>query len=99
MIGGAARTMLRCGALAFTAYEMGSCPVVLCLHGFPDTPLTFRNLLPALAAAGYRGVAVTRRGYEPSSQPKDGGYSLAALAEDVGAWLECVACRKAHQHD
>ena len=84
------------GALEFTAWEMGEGPLVLCLHGFPDTPATWRHLLPELAAAGYRAVAVTSRGYEPSSQPANGDYSLAALSGDVIDWIEALGGPSAH---
>jgi len=69
---------------------------VLCLHGFPDTPATFKALAPALAQAGYRAAALTLRGYEPSSQPNDSDYSLAALADDVHAWIDALGADKAH---
>ena len=96
MIEGADRLTLTIGDLAFTAYEMGQGPLVLCLHGFPDTPATWRSLLPDLALAGYRAVAVTSRGYEPSSQPVDGDYSLAALSQDVIDWIAGLGERRAH---
>lgn len=95
-IDGATVRELRCGALTFTAYEMGQGPLVLLIHGFPDTPHTFRHALPALAKAGYRAVAVTTRGYEPSSQPVDGDYGIAALSEDVPAWIEALGEKSAH---
>ncbi|NWG45045.1 MAG: alpha/beta fold hydrolase [Alphaproteobacteria bacterium] len=62
---------------------MGKGPAVLCLHGFPDSPATFRSLLPRLADAGFRGIAPVLRGYEPSSQPADGDYGIRALVDDV----------------
>ena len=96
MIDGAHRLTLKAGALAFTAYELGQGPLVLCLHGFPDTPATWGRLLPDLAAAGYRAVAVTSRGYEPSSQPADGDYSLAALSQDVIDWIDALGADRAH---
>ena len=34
--------------------EQGSGPLVLMLHGFPDTARTWSHQMPALAAAGYR---------------------------------------------
>ena len=76
------------GLLAFSATAMGEGPVVLCLHGFPDNANSFRHQLPFLAANGYRAIAVTLRGYEPSSQPADGDYSMAALVSDVLAWVD-----------
>lgn len=96
MIPGATGRILNVGALAFTAWEMGEGPLVICLHGFPDTPATWRYLIPDLAAAGYRAVAVTSRGYEPSSQPADGDYSLAALSGDVIGWVDALGAGRAH---
>lgn len=58
-------------------------PLALCLHGFPDTPHTWRHLLPALGAAGWRAVAPWLRGYAPSDLAPDGRYTTSALAEDA----------------
>lgn len=65
--------------------EVGEGPLALCLHGFPDSPHTWRYLLPALADAGYRAVAPFLRGYAPSEVPADGRYQTAALALDACA--------------
>ena len=43
--------------IRFHFLEMGEGPLALCLHGFPDSPWTYRHLLPRLAEAGYRAVA------------------------------------------
>lgn len=83
MIEGATKRIVPACGMDRTVWEMGQGPLVLCLHGFPDSPRTFRHLLPALAAAGYRAAAPVMRGYEPSSQPADGDYSIAALSADV----------------
>jgi len=97
MIEDATIRTLSCGPLAFTAVEAGPAdgPLVLCLHGFPDTARTFRLLLPALAEAGFRAVAVAMRGYEPSSIPPDGDYRAAALADDVAAWMDALDAERA----
>lgn len=58
-------------------------PLVLCLHGYPDSAWTWRYLGPELARAGYRVVAPFTRGYAPSDIPADGDYHVAALATDV----------------
>ena len=71
------------GPLTFSAQALGAGPVVVCLHGFPDNAGSFRYQLPALANAGYRGIALTLRGYEPGSIPADGDYSMEAVAGDV----------------
>ncbi len=95
------RITLPHGDLTFSAHVRGLAenpngPVVLCLHGFPDHARSFRCQLGALADAGYRAVAPTLRGYEPSSQPKDGDYSLAALASDVVAWIDALDEERVH---
>ena len=57
--------------------------MALCLHGFPDSPWTYRHLLPELAKAGYRAVAPFMRGYAPTEAPSDGRYQTSVLAADV----------------
>jgi len=64
-----------------TAGDSG--PLALCLHGFPDTAHGWRELLPALADAGYRAVAPFMRGYAPTSVPTDGQYHVATLVRDA----------------
>jgi pimeloyl-ACP methyl ester carboxylesterase len=96
MIAGAAQITLDIGGLKFSAWEMGRGPLALCLHGFPDTPATWGALLPQLAEAGFRAVAVQTRGYEPSSQPANGDYSMAALSGDVINWIDALGETRAH---
>jgi len=89
------------GPLTFSALGCGMAanagrPLVLCLHGFPDNPQTFKHQLPALADAGYRAIAPTLRGYEPSSQPADGDYTVATMARDVLAWLDGLGEERVH---
>jgi pimeloyl-ACP methyl ester carboxylesterase len=75
---------------------MGRGPLVLLVHGFPDTPLTFHRQLPFLAAQGYRAVAVTLRGYEPGSLPADGSFHVRNLAQDVHDWITALGEMRAH---
>ncbi|MGH2937608.1 MAG: alpha/beta fold hydrolase [Solirubrobacterales bacterium] len=49
--------------------EAGSGPLVLLLHGWPETSNSWRRQLPALADAGYRAVAIDGLGYGRSSRP------------------------------
>jgi pimeloyl-ACP methyl ester carboxylesterase len=80
---------------SFRGLEAGEGPVVLCLHGFPDHPRTFRHQLPALAAAGFRAVAPYMRGYGPGGPPADGRFDAAALAEDAIALLDALGAAEA----
>jgi pimeloyl-ACP methyl ester carboxylesterase len=61
--------------------------VVLCLHGWPQHWYEWRFLLPKLAAAGYRAVAMDLRGFGWSDAPRD-GYEKENLASDVLAVLD-----------
>jgi pimeloyl-ACP methyl ester carboxylesterase len=63
--------------------EQGSGPLVLLVHGFPESWYSWRHQLPALAAAGYRAVAVDVRGYGRSSKPQSvAAYRMLELVED-----------------
>lgn len=84
------------GDLRFSALGMGEGALVLCLHGFPDNLHSFRYQLPALAEAGYRAISLSLRGYEPSSIPANGDYSVESIASDVIAVMDQLACNKAH---
>lgn len=69
--------------LDFAYVEMGSGPLALCLHGFPDSPYTYRHLLAALAGAGYRAVAPYMRGFAPTAIPADGSFKSSDLGSDA----------------
>ena len=58
-------------------------PLALLLHGFPDTPATWRHLAPRLADAGFRVVTPWMRGYAPTTIPSGGPYDGDTLAADA----------------
>ncbi len=65
------------------ADELGR-PVVLLLHGFPQTSHTYRDVLPVLAEAGYLAVAPNQRGYSPGARPPDvADYGVQHLTADA----------------
>jgi pimeloyl-ACP methyl ester carboxylesterase len=74
--------------LEIDAASAAEAPLVLCLHGFPDTAWSMVGLLRELAAAGFRAVAPFMRGYPPSAIPDDRDYSGLALGRDVIALIE-----------
>jgi pimeloyl-ACP methyl ester carboxylesterase len=64
--------------------EAGRGPLVILCHGFPESWYSWRHQLPAVAAAGYRAVAMDMRGYGSTSQPADiGAYTINHLVGDV----------------
>ncbi len=64
-------------------------PLVLCLHGFPDTAFGWQPTLEALAQAGYRAVAPYMRGYHPSTLA--GPYHVDRIADDVIALADALS--------
>ncbi|MBF6333110.1 alpha/beta fold hydrolase [Nocardia transvalensis] len=58
-------------------------PILIALHGFPDSAWTWEALAPVLAAEGRFVVAPFLRGYAPSSLARDDDYSFASLVGDV----------------
>jgi len=88
---------VRANGLEFATLETGSpdSPLALCLHGFPDTAVTFRHLLPALSSVGYRAVAPWMRGYAPTQASADGRYQSAVLAHDALALIEALGQSRA----
>lgn len=71
------------GDVQITTLLAGAGPLVLCAHGFPDGPRSFRAQLGPLVAAGYRVACPAMRGYAPSSVSRSGTYDPAALGRDL----------------
>ena len=53
---------IRANGVDFSYLSKGSGPLVLLLHGFPDTAHTWDRAIDEIAAAGYRAVAPNLRG-------------------------------------
>ncbi|XP_069706768.1 bifunctional epoxide hydrolase 2 isoform X2 [Phaenicophaeus curvirostris] len=51
--------------------EMGHGPVICLCHGFPESWLSWRYQIPALADAGFRVIALEMKGYGESTVPPD----------------------------
>jgi len=92
---GASRIEVSANGVDFVAFEKGEGPLLLCLHGFPDLPMTFRHQLDPLARAGYRVVVPYMRGYAPTSAPADGLYQTVVLGRDVTALIEALGADRA----
>src|SRR5262245_22470016 len=69
--------------LQFAYLAGGSGPLVVLLHGWPDTPHTWDYQMAALAGAGFRVVAPWLRGYPPTEIPRSGYLDIGTLAVDV----------------
>lgn len=91
------------GPLRFDALAAGDPSVagagglVLLLHGFPECDEEYREVLPALAAAGYYAVAPSQRGYSPGARPtSDSDYTIGHMAGDALAMATALGAQRFH---
>ncbi|XP_038158252.1 bifunctional epoxide hydrolase 2 [Cyprinodon tularosa] len=69
--------------------EMGTGPPVLLCHGFPESWYSWRYQIPALAAAGFRVLALDMKGYGESTAPPDiEEYSQEQLCKDLITFMD-----------
>src|SRR6185437_3283938 len=66
---GARLRAIRTNGIKLRIAEMGRGPLVILVHGWPESWYSWRHQIPALAAAGYRVVAPDMRGYGGSDKP------------------------------
>jgi pimeloyl-ACP methyl ester carboxylesterase len=79
------------------ATTTGQGPVILLLHGFPDTHLVWRKQVPVLAHAGFRVLAPDLRGYgRTEAPPHVHDYTLEKLRADVLGLLDALKIEKVH---
>lgn len=71
-------------------------PLVVLLHGFPESWYSWRHQIPALAGAGYRVVAIDQRGYGRSSKYRvQKAYRIKELVGDVVGVLDSYGAEQA----
>ena len=73
--------------------QEGDGPLVVLLHGFPESRRSWKRQLPALARAGFRALAPDLRGYAKSPAPKGvGAYVMTEVVADVAELIDepCV---------
>ena len=72
-------------------------PLVLLLHGFPQTRYAYRHQLPALAQAGYFAVAPDQRGYSTGARPANvEDYAARHLITDALAIASACGADRFH---
>lgn len=82
---------LRANGLDFACLTWGGDgPLVLLVHGFPDTARTWDWVGPRLAASGFRVIAPYTRGIAPTEIPADGDYGSDTLGRDLLALIEAA---------
>ena len=75
---------LKANGIEISYVEKGTGPLILMCHGFPESWYSWRHQIPALAAGGYRAVALDMRGYGGTSKPEEiEAYTISNLVGDV----------------
>ena len=70
--------------------------LVLCLHGFPESAVSWRHQMQPLAQAGYRVWAPDLRGYGGTARPIGiEAYSIESLMDDVDGILDAAKVQRA----
>lgn len=79
--------------------EMGDeGPIVLFVHGWPESWFSWRHQIPALANAGYRVVVPEMRGYGKTDAPESvDDYDIVHLAADMVGVLDAVGVKKGEE--
>jgi pimeloyl-ACP methyl ester carboxylesterase len=81
---------LSANGMTFRGWTGGSGPLVLLLHGFPDSPRAWLPIAEALVDEGFRVAVPAMRGYHPTDIPADGDYRPATLGRDVPALVAAL---------
>lgn len=77
--------------------EQGDGPLVVLLHGFPESWHSWRHQFGPLADAGFRVVAPDQRGYGRSDRPETvDAYTILHLVGDVVGLIQALGEEKAH---
>lgn len=85
--------------LSFTVRDIGPIdgPVVIALHGFPQTSASWDHVAPLLAEAGYRVLAPDQRGYSAGARPRGvRAYGMGSLTADVLALADAAGVVRFH---
>lgn len=71
--------------------EMGEGPLVILVHGWPESWYSWRHQLSALADAGYHAVAPDMRGYGKSDKPDAvEAYDIKQVTADIAGIVDAL---------
>lgn len=93
------RIVLESQGLRFNALSRGPADgeLVLFLHGFPQFADAWREIMGAVASAGFYAVAVDQRGYSPGARPSQvADYAIEHLISDIVAFADALGRKHFH---
>ena len=72
--------------------EQGEGPMVLLVHGFPESWYSWRHQMAPIAAAGFTAAAIDVRGYGGSDKPHPvEAYAMQHMVADVAGAIEVLS--------
>jgi pimeloyl-ACP methyl ester carboxylesterase len=84
-------SQIQTNGISMRIAEAGSGPLVLLVHGWPESWYSWRHQVTGLAAAGYRVIAPDMRGYGDTDSPVPAEeYRVDKLAADLVGLLDAV---------
>jgi pimeloyl-ACP methyl ester carboxylesterase len=74
----------------------GEGPLIVLIHGFPESWYSWRHQIPVLAEAGFRVAAPDVRGYGGSDKPHAiDAYAIKELSGDIAGLIAVLGARQA----
>jgi len=82
--------------ITLRACERGEGPLVVLVHGWPESWYSWRHQIAALEAAGYRALAPDMRGYGGSDAPEEiEAYTMRTMVADVVGLIDAAGVDEA----
>jgi pimeloyl-ACP methyl ester carboxylesterase len=83
---------IEANGIAIRAAVQGEGPLIVMVHGFPESWYSWRHQLAPFAAAGFTACAIDVRGYGGSSKPHAvEAYAMQEIAADVAGVIEALS--------
>lgn len=84
-------TTVHNGNIDLRVATVGSGPLILCIHGWPELWISWRHQMQHFAQLGFTVAAMDVRGYGGSSNPTEiSAYRLTELCADAAAVIDAV---------
>ncbi len=84
--------MIETNGVKLRAAVQGEGPLVVMVHGFPESWYSWRHQMAPLAAAGFTACAIDVRGYGGSDKPDAvEAYSMANMTADVAGVIDTLS--------
>ena len=83
--------MVETNGIRVRVASSGDGPLVVLVHGFPESWYSWRHQLPALTAAGFRVAAPDVRGYGDSDKPGPvEAYAIKEMCADIAGLIDAL---------